>query len=67
MSLILEPMKRDGYCRLCDSLLQKEDKVAVKFYSHRNKGQSILLCIPCSVKIGKAANSYIDTGEFIDE
>jgi len=40
-------MQRDGYCRGCDKLMQRNSEKAIKTYSIRNRGQHILLCKEC--------------------
>lgn len=40
-------MQRDGFCRGCDKQLNAGTDKAVKFYSHRNRGQNIIICGDC--------------------
>jgi RNase P subunit RPR2 len=42
-----EVMKGNGFCRGCDKLLERGKDWAVKTYSWRGRGQSILLCSSC--------------------
>jgi len=58
-----EPVKRnverDAYCRSCDCLIPKGTTV-LSWYSRRNRGMNIHICIPCSVKIGELAKKEPD-------
>lgn len=49
-NMIYEVMQRDGYCRGCDAILRRNKDFAIKMYSHRNRGQNILLCSLCVTK-----------------
>lgn len=40
-------MQRNGYCRGCDKEMVKDEDMAIKMYSHRNRGQHIILCDGC--------------------
>jgi RNase P subunit RPR2 len=40
-------MKNDGFCRGCDKPLKRNEDMALKMYSHRNRGQHIILCPKC--------------------
>ena len=42
--------KRDAYCRSCDEIIPKGAEM-ISWYSHRNRGQHIHLCITCAAKI----------------
>lgn len=48
---VYEKMQRDGFCRCCDTLLKRGEDSAIKLYSFRNRGQSIVLCSPCIDKM----------------
>lgn len=39
--------KRDSFCRVCDKVNKRDEDMVVYVYSHRNRGQSILLCKKC--------------------
>lgn len=42
-----ETMSRDGFCRGCDTKMVRGQNKAIKFYSHRNRGQNIIICPEC--------------------
>ena len=42
----LRQAERDAYCRSCDKVIAKGDKM-LSWYSHRNKGMHIHLCLEC--------------------
>jgi hypothetical protein len=50
--------ERDAYCSGCDKEIKKETEM-ISFYSYRNRGMWIHLCISCSVDIGVLALSSI--------
>ena len=56
--MIYETMQRDGFCRGCDTALYRNVDMAIKFYSHRNRGQSILLCTDCVRKMSSIIDNY---------
>ena len=63
-TLECEIMKRDGFCRLCDKKLKSGIDEAVKFYSIRNRGQNIIICLECVVRIKNATEQGVDTSGY---
>lgn len=56
--MIYEKMQRDGFCRGCDKVLKRGEDLALKMYSPRNRGQSILLCDTCVWKMSNLIHDY---------
>lgn len=48
----LRPAERTAFCRGCDTPIEKGAPM-VSFYSRRNRGQSIHICVACSRAIGE--------------
>lgn len=46
-------VERWAHCRGCDKELEPKVDFAVKFYSIRNRGQHILICKDCVVKMNE--------------
>jgi len=53
-------MERDAFCRACDKVIKRNTEEAIIWYSWRNKGQHIMICLPCSQKIGEMAGEVYD-------
>lgn len=53
-------MERDAFCRACDKVIKRNTEEAIVWYSWRNKGQHILICLPCSQIIGKMSEDLED-------
>jgi hypothetical protein len=43
--------ERDAFCRSCDKTIKKGTDM-VSWYSHRNQGMNIHLCLQCAKDIG---------------
>ena len=46
--IIRRKVKRDAYCRGCDTELRRDVDECIYTYSWRNRGQSILFCLDCA-------------------
>lgn len=55
-------MERDAFCRACDKVIKRNTEEAIVWYSWRNKGQHIMICLPCSQTIGEMAEEFSDEG-----
>jgi len=55
-------MERDAFCRACDKVIKRNTEEAIVWYSWRNKGQHIMICLPCSQKIGEMSGEFSDEG-----
>lgn len=53
----LRKAERDAFCRACDKTIRKNTNM-ISWYSHRNRGMNIHICLPCSQSIGKLAEEY---------
>lgn len=42
-----------GFCRVCDMALERKRTPCVSWYSGRNRGQNIHICVPCVKLLGK--------------
>lgn len=51
----LRPADRDAFCRACDIKITKGTYM-ISFYSWRNRGQNIHLCLNCCSIIGDMVN-----------
>lgn len=52
----LRPAERPAFCRACDTKIEK-GYYMVSFYSWRNRGQHIHICLNCCAKIGDMVNA----------
>lgn len=50
-NLKLRKAERVAYCRVCDEEIPRGADM-VSWYSHRNTGQHIHICVPCVKKLG---------------
>lgn len=48
-------VERDAFCRACDKKLKRESDEAIIWYSFRNTGQNIIICLPCARHLGQLA------------
>ena len=46
--------KANSHCRLCDRINKRGEDWVIYFYSIRSRGQNILLCPKCAIKVGEA-------------
>lgn len=49
--------ERDAFCRSCDKPIKKGTDM-ISWYSHRNQGMNIHLCLPCAEGIGALAKDH---------
>ena len=42
---------RDAFCRSCDKVIKKGSSM-ISWFSHRNRGMNIHICLICAEKIG---------------
>ena len=49
--------ERDAFCRACDKTIKKGTDM-VSWYSHRNQGMNIHICLPCAEGIGALAKEH---------
>lgn len=54
----LRPATRPAYCRACDENILKGTDM-VSWYSYRNRGMYIHLCLACAMKLGHMARGHI--------
>lgn len=52
----LRPADRDAFCRACDTKITRGTYM-ISFYSWRNRGQHIHLCLDCCSIIGDIVNA----------
>jgi hypothetical protein len=52
----LRPAERSAFCRGCDIKIERGEYM-ISFYSWRNRGQHIHLCLECCGKIGDMVNA----------
>ena len=52
----LRPADRDAFCRACDIKITRGTYM-ISFYSWRNRGQNIHLCLNCCSYIGDIVNA----------
>lgn len=52
------PAEREAHCRSCDCLISKGTDM-VTWYSFRNRGMHIHICVPCATKIGELAKQEL--------
>lgn len=62
---VVRQSEREAFCRSCDEAMQKGTPM-VSFYSHRNQGMWVHLCISCSAFIGKIAVEYCNEVNTVD-
>lgn len=55
---VVKMLERDGYCRVCDNVMTRNEDTVVSWWSSRNRGQSIHICIPCVVDLYKITNFH---------
>lgn len=48
------PAEREAFCRACDTKIVPGREM-ISFYSWRNRGQHIHICLPCAGLIGRLA------------
>ena len=53
----VRPAKHKAFCRACDNVI-KVNQDMVTWYSHRNRGQHIHICIKCCNNIGRLVWEY---------
>jgi hypothetical protein len=46
--------ERVAFCRCCDKPIEK-GQTMVSWYSYRNRGMNIHICLPCAREIGEMA------------
>jgi uncharacterized protein YlaI len=49
--------ERNAFCRACDKTITKSDDM-VSWYSHRNQGMHIHLCLSCAKDIGAMVTEH---------
>lgn len=49
--------ERNAFCRACDNSIVKGDDM-VSWYSHRNQGMHIHLCMKCATDVGAMAKEH---------
>ena len=64
--LFYEEMKREGYCRLCDRILEKNTEKVIKFRTFRGHGDPIIICLGCISKINETIKSGMYHGVCLD-
>ena len=55
--IIRRKAKNNCYCRGCDKELKRDIDEVIYTYSIRNRGQNIIFCLSCALRIGKLASS----------
>jgi len=50
--------QQDCFCRVCDKKIQRNTEDIVSWYSWRNRGQNIHVCIPCMQILGKLVKHH---------
>lgn len=58
----LRPAERTAYCRGCDKKIQRGEPM-VSFYSFRNTGMSIHLCLNCAEDIGELVKEHKESND----
>jgi hypothetical protein len=53
----LRKAERNAFCRSCDKTIKKNDEM-VSWYSHRNQGMNIHLCLQCAEYIGAMVTEH---------
>ena len=53
--------ERVAYCRACDKAISKGEEM-ISFYSWRNRGQNIHICLACAGVIGWLAEQETPDG-----
>jgi hypothetical protein len=51
---VLRPAERGAYCRSCDTVIPKGTDM-VSWFTFRNRGQHIHICLRCAESIGQVA------------
>ena len=56
--------KQNSFCRVCDKTNRRGKDMVIYIYSHRNRGQNILICEDCARKIeaiveGENSSRYV--------
>ena len=57
-NLSIRQAQRTCFCRVCDKEIQRNTEDIVSWYSWRNRGQNIHICIPCMKIIGKLVEHH---------
>ena len=57
-NLAIRQAKQNCFCRVCDKEIQRNTEDIVSWYSWRNRGQNIHICIPCMKILGKLVEHH---------